>query len=505
MRLIASLISPFISVIILSLTLAGCMLGPDFHSPRSPDVSSYTVKPLGKKTVSTKKSPAGRAQRFMVGEDIPADWWHLYRSRALNALIERGLVNSPSLASSQAALRQAEEALNVQVGNLLFPAVNAQLLGQRQRFPGTSIGSDFPPSIFNLFNATLNVSYTLDVFGASRRQIESLRAQVDYQQYELIASYLTLTSNIVTMAVTVASLEDQIKATRELIREQEAQLQIIDKQYELGSASLENVLSQQTLVDQTISTLPVLQQRHAQAYHALAVLVGDFPNGRLPRIKLSDLNLPNKLPVSVPSKLVRQRPDVQASEALLHAASAQIGVATANLFPQFTLTGNYGWSGNIPSTLFQPFNKVWAYGGSLTQPLFQGGALLAQRREAIAAFRQAYANYRQTVLLSFQNVADSLRAVQNDARRFKALTMAENAARKNVTLTRDQYRLGGASYLNLLNAEQQYQQTVIARIQAQAARYNDTTALFQALGGGWWNRNKGFCHLGENVQPDQCT
>lgn len=475
---------------LLSTVLIGCMVGPDFHSPFPPATKSYTKSSLPKKTVSMKGAgKAGKAQYFLYAQEIPAEWWTLFHSTAINQLINTGIANSPTMAAAQATLKQAQETLNAQIGSLLFPSATAQVGGQRQRFSDATIGQGQQSSLFNLFNAGVNVSYTLDLFGGSRRQIEAASAQVDFQHYQLVATYLTLTSNIVTTAVTVASLQAQIQATKQLVRAQEDQLVIIEKQLHLGGASSENVLSQQTLLAQTRALLPPLEKNLAQSRHALAVLVGSFPSEvQLPEINLDKLQLPARLPVSLPSNLVRQRPDVQAQEALLHQASAQIGVATANLFPQFTLTGNYGWEGVAPSQLLHPTALTWAYGGQLTQSLFKGGALLAQRRAAIAAFQAADAQYRQTVLLAFRNVADSLRAIQDDARAFKALKQAEIAAQRTLDLTRKQYRLGAVSYLSLLSAQTQYQQTVISRIQSQALRYNDTVALFQALGGGWWNR-----------------
>ncbi len=466
------------------------MLGPNFHPPASPHVHSYLETPLPHKTVPTRSAgKAGKAQTFVTGADIPADWWYLYHSPALNQLITTGLANNPNLTAAYASLRVAQETLNAQIGNSLFPAFNAVVGGERQRFSDATLGSNRGSSLFNLFNATVNVSYTLDVFGGARRQIEALRAQVDYQQFELIAAYLSLTSNIVTTAVTIASLDAQIQATHDLLKAQENQLVILQKQFQLGGIARDTVLTQETLVNQTRATLPPLEKSVSQSRHALSVLVGAFPNGPLPTIKLDALNLPTRLPVSLPSQLVRQRPDVRASEALLHAASAQIGVATANLFPQFALTGTYGWEALVPSQLFSSFSKVWSIAGQVTQPIFHGGALFAQRRQAVAAFEAACAQYRLVVLQGFQNVADTLRALEADARTLRAQKRAENSARENLILTQKQYRLGGVNYLALLNAQEQYQSTRIARIQAQAARYNDTAALFQALGGGWWNKS----------------
>ena len=303
--------------------------------------------------------------------------------------------------------------------------------------------------------------------------------------------------------MSIASLEGQINATKQLIHQQSEQLFILQKQFRLGGASITDVLAQQTLVDQTRATLPPLEKSLSQSKHALAVLVGEFPNQTMPSFSLNHLSLPAHLPVSLPSTIVRQRPDVRASEALLHSASAQIGVATANLFPQFPLTASYGWSTATPSNLFKSAFKIWSIGGQITQPLFQGGALLAQRRAAIAAYEVAEAQYRQIVLQAFQNVADSLRAVEIDARTFQALKQAETSALHSLVITRKQYQLGGVSYINLLNAQTQYQQARINRIRAQAVRYADTAALFQALGGGWWNRQIAAC--GDPINPTRAS
>jgi NodT family efflux transporter outer membrane factor (OMF) lipoprotein len=472
-----------------SFLASGCMVGPNFRSPPKPPVHSFTEKPLPPKTASTPSAgKAGQSQRFVYGQDIPADWWIVFHSPALDCLIRRGLAHSPNITLAYATLRVAQESLSAQIGNLLYPAFGLGMTGQRQQFSGASIGTA-TQSIFNLFNTSVNVAYTLDVFGGSRRQIEALRAQVDYQQFQLMAAYITLSANIVTTAVTMASFQEQIKATLEMIRIQENQLDVLRNQFRLGAISFANVLTQETLLNQTRATLPALQKRWAQSRHALLVLVGDFPDRPLPDIRLNALTLPKNLPVSIASNLVRQRPDVRASEALMHAACANVGVATANLFPQFAITGNYGWEAVAPSLLFKPASKVWLISGGLTQPLFRGGMLLAQRRQAIAAYDQAASQYRQTVLTAFQNVADTLRALETDARSLRAQKQAEDSARRNLVLSQNQYRLGGVSYLNLLNAQQQYQATVIAVIQAKALRYNDTAALFQALGGGWWNKS----------------
>lgn len=476
-------------IVVLSAIMSGCMLGPDFHSPAAPAVSRYTAKPLPAKTAQTHNAGSvGKAQYFVKDQNIPAQWWYLFHSPAINELIITGLNHNQNLTAAYAALRQAQETVNAQVGNALFPAFSGQAGGQRQLFTGQTIGGNAPSQIFNLYNTNVNVTYTLDIFGGARRQIEALVAQVDYQQFQLIAAYLSMTANIVTTAVTVASYKAQIQATHALISAEDEQLAILRKQYYLGGISRENVLTQETLVAQTRATLPPLEKNLSLSKHALAVLIGAYPDVPLPEINLESLSLPSHIPVSLASNLVRQRPDVQASEALLHAASAQIGVATANLLPQFGITGYYGWQAPAPSSLFGTTTNAWSIAAMITQPIFQGGALLAQRRAAIAAYENAFAQYKQVVLQAFQNVADSLRAIETDARTFREQKAAEIAARNNLALTRQQYHLGGSSYLNLLTAQQQYQQTVITRIQAQAARYADTAALFQALGGGWWNK-----------------
>lgn len=478
-----------IGVILLSLFLSACMVGPNFRTPSGFRVKRYTEKPLPKKTASAP-SLGGQSQQFISGKDLPELWWELFRSPAINSLIRKGLANSPNLSSAMAALRQAKENLNVEIGNTLWPAVDSQSFAQRQRYSTTNIGNvgGAKAFTFNLFSTTLNLSYNVDVFGGSRRKIESLRATVDNQQFAVIAAYLTLTSNIVTTAINVGSFQEQIKVTRELIREQQTLLNILNKQFELGGISKANVLTQQTLLEQTKATLPPLEKSLAQNEHALSVLAGSFPDEPLPKIDLDKLKLPVILPVSVPSLLIRQRPDIRAAEATLHSACAEIGVATAALFPKLDITAYYGFISSSLGNLFSHQNSIWSIMATVTQPVFHGGALLAQRRAAIAAYQQADAQYRQTVLQGFQNVADVLRALETDARALQAQALAEESARLSLKLTWDQYRLGGASYINLLNVQQQYLQTRINRVQAQAARYADTAALFQALGGGWWHK-----------------
>jgi len=464
------------------------MVGPDFHSPRAPQTDHYTYGKLPKKTTAipgTGKS--GKSQNFNYGQDIPADWWALYHSKELNQLIEAGLKHSPTLDAAKATLRQAQENLRAQWGTLLLPSANLELGYARTRFSAQQFGSPVS-SLFNLWTAQVNAAYNVDVFGGLRRQVETYRALVDYQGYELLAAQVTLTSNIATTAINIASLKAQIKATHYLIKLNSNLLDIMRKQFVLGGLSKVDVLTQEVLVEQTKAALPPLEKNLTQSQDALAVLVGCLPSeSHLPEINLADLTLPKELPLSIPSNLIKQRPDVQAADALLHQATAQIGVATANLLPSFPISGYYGYQSNFLNDLFTKFRNTWGYGIAPTQILFQGGALLAQRRAAIAAAEVALAQYRQTVLLAFQNVADSLRAIEMDAKELKAQNLAEIAALKNLNLTHAQFKLGAINYILLLNAQQKYQQTVLNRIQAEGARYIDTAALFQSLGGGWWN------------------
>ena len=473
---------------LISVALSSCMVGPDFHTPMAPPTTRYTEKPKPIATISIPKSrDAGNAQHFVAGRNITGDWWYLFHSQAINDLVVTGLNNSPSLVAAKATLIQAQENLNAQVGTL-FPVVTLPVSAERQRFNAAAFGGTPATAIFNLYNVNVNVSYTLDVFGALRRQIEAVRAQMDYEQYELVAAYLTLTSNIVTTSIAAASYHAQIDATQDIIKSLQRELTIMQRQLKLGGVSGNDVLTQASQVAATQAQLPRLQQGLVQAQHSLAVLVGSLPaDFVMPVIQLRDLRLPSVIPMSFPSELVRQRPDVQAAEALMHAASAQVGVATANLYPQITITGAWGWEALQPHNLFKNMSNLWNGTGTLLQPIFEGGTLRAQRRAAIAAYQASYAQYQQTILQAFQNVADTIRALQHDAETFKFEKDNEIAARKSLEIDQRLYKLGGVNYTTLLVAEKQYQQAVIDRVQAQASRYNDTAALFQALGGGWWN------------------
>jgi len=476
-------------VTIVGVLLPGCAVGPDFRSPKAPSTNTYTATPLPEKTAAAP-GVGGAAQCFVPGQDIPAQWWTLFHSEALDQLIHLALADSPTLAAARAKLREAQENRRAQVGVVFSPKVDANFSAEREKFSGAAFGqTGTTGTTFNLYNASVSVSYLLDIFGGGRRELESLQSQVDYQRFQLEGAYIALTSNIVTTAVREASLRSQVRATREILTAQEKQLDVVECQFQLGGVSRSDVLAQRTQLAQTRATLPPLEKELSQTRHLLAVLAGMLPSeATLPEFDLDSLQLPQDLPVSLPSSLVRQRPDIAASEALLHAACAQVGVATANLYPQITLTGSYGSEAITIGTLFNNGPPIWNVGAGLLQHIFRGGELSAKRRAAIALYEQASAQYRETVLQAFQNVADVLRALEADARGLEAQVVAEGAASDTLDLTQEQFRLGAVSYLSLLNAERQYQHARINLVQAQAARFADTAALFQALGGGWWNR-----------------
>jgi NodT family efflux transporter outer membrane factor (OMF) lipoprotein len=428
---------------------------------------------------------AGAAQRFANGEDIPAQWWRLFRSAPLDELIRTALTNSPTLVSAEAVLRQAQENYNAEYGSRALPAVNGQFNVTRER----SVQFGPVPSIFTLYNANVAVSYTVDAFGAVRRDLESFGAVIDYQRFQLEAAYLALTANLVTTVIQEASLRAQINALKEVITAQEKSLELTRKQAALGAIARLPVLTLGAQVAQTRAQLPPLEKALALTRHQMAVYAGWLPSqARLPEFELESLQLPQDLPVTLPSALVRQRPDIRASEALLHQASAQIGVATANLYPQITLSGSAGPAATRFADLFSSQGFLWSIGAGLVQPIFNGGALQARKRGAEAAYEAAAAQYQSTVLGAFQNVANALRALETDADTLRAQAETVDLSRQSLDLVTRQFQIGATSYLNLLDAQRTYQQSRVALAQAQAARYADTAALFQALGGGWWNR-----------------
>jgi NodT family efflux transporter outer membrane factor (OMF) lipoprotein len=478
----------------MALGLGACAVGPDFKPPAAPAGAgpTYTAAPLPAATASAPGT-GGAEQHFAQGQDVPALWWQVFQSPALDALIRQALTRSPSVEAAQAALRQAQALYEADAGSRQWPTVTGQLGATRQR--ASQAASQVPGgTLYNLYNASVNVSYTVDAFGGTRRALEASQAAVDVQNFQLEAAYLSLTANLVTTAIQEASLRAQLQATQEVIDAQQRSVDVVSRQAQLGAVARSVVLAQQTLLAQTRATMPALQKALAQTRHLLAVYAGGLPNDGaadgtgLPTFTLAELSLPTDLPVSLPSALVRQRPDIRASEAQLHQASAQVGVATANLYPQITLSGSVGEQSLRVGDLFSPGSLAWSLGTSLLQPIFNGGALQARQRAAAAAYDQAAAQYRQTVLNAFLNVANTLQALDSDAQSLQAQAVAEGLARQSLDLVTQQYGVGAVSYLALLDAQRAAQQARIGLVQAQAARYADAAALFQALGGGWWMR-----------------
>jgi NodT family efflux transporter outer membrane factor (OMF) lipoprotein len=482
-----SRVLPFLAATAL-LLIAGCAVGPNFKKPAAPAVSDYVARPLAT-TVTTTNVAGGEAQRFAEGVDISGDWWTLFHSRPLNDLIDLSLTNNHDLKAAQAALSVARENVLAQRG-VYYPNAAASFSASRQRQSGqiapTPNSNAF---LYNLFTPQVSVSYVPDVFGLNRRTTESLKAQEQEVRFQMIATYTTLTANVVVTAIQEGSLQMQIDATRQLMEFNSNMVQILKYQFTKGYASQLDVAAQESQLAQAAATLPPLLKQSAQLSDLLAVLAGRFPNqAPAEKFELSSLQLPEELPVSLPSQLVEQRPDVLQAEANLHDASAKIGVATANRLPNIVLSADAGSTALALDQLFTSGTGFWGLGAAATAPLFQGGTLLHQERAAKAAYVEAAEQYRSTVLTAFQNVADTLTALDQDAEALKTAANAADAAKITLDLAQRQWQDGYAGYIALLSAEQAFQQARINLVQAQANRYADTAALFQALGGGWWHR-----------------
>ncbi len=466
-----------------ALGLCACV-GPNFHRPAPPRVDRFTAEALPSET-AIAKGPGGAAQRFFMEQDVPRDWWTRFGSEELDALVVEALRANPSVHAASAALRQAEENTAAQRG-AYYPTAHAQFDASRQRdavgvlSPNLASGT----ALYTLYTPQVTVTYVHDVFGADRRQVESLAALAEADRFQLDATYLTLTANVVTAAIQEAGLRVQIAATQRVIELERESLSVLRRELELGAVAEGDVYAQDAALAQSESALPPLRRQWHLTCDSLAALTGQLPANFKPvNFELDQLVLPADLPLGVPSQLVERRPDVRAAEAQLHAATAQVGVAIANFLPQLTITGNIGSSATAMGDLFKAGTGFWSVGANLTQALFEGGTLIHRKRAADAAVDQAGAQYRSVVLTAFQNVADALHALDSDADALGAATRAESAAQKGLDVVRHQLGLGSVSYLALVNSEQTYQQAVISLTQARANRYADTAALFQALGG----------------------
>ncbi len=467
----------------LSCCLGACAVGPDFARPEAPASRHYTFEEEPGGTIAAE----GGAQRFEPGAKIAADWWRLFDCSKLEAVVIQSIVNNPTLQAAQASLRQSENNLRAGYG-IFAPQLSAGFQPTRQQFSPARFGESAGPSIFNLYTFSTTASYVLDVFGGERRTIEGLGAEVDVQYYNAQGSYLTLSGNIVNAVVAEAAYSAEIEAAQRTIGFLNEQIKVTAAQVRAGTVPYANLLSIQTQLAATDATLPPLRQQLAHTRHLLATLAGEAPSDWAPpQVRLSELKLPDDLPVSLPSDLIRQRPDVLVAEAQLHSASAQIGVATAALFPSLTLNANYGWNGTSLTNLFASNAAFWTMGSGLATPLIQGPTLWYQRKAAIDAYHQALANYRQTVLASLAQVADALDALQHDAEILRAESQALETAAEALHLIQANYQAGTVSYLQVLIADYQYEQATLGDIQAMGQRLQDTAALFVALGGGWWN------------------
>lgn len=468
--------------------LGGCAVGPDYVRPDSKLPSSYTAEPTNVSTVSSN-GKLGDAQTFVAERDIPAKWWELFHSPALNDLVTASLKQNPNIDAAQAALRGAMESVYAQQG-YFYPNVGASFVPSRQRVAGTlASGAASNASYYSLYTAQVSVSYTADVFGGNRRQVESLKAQAESQRFQLEATYLTLSSNVVNAAIQEAGLRGQIAATKEIIADQTRLMEIFQRQYRLGQVAEADVATQEAALAAAEATLPPLEKQLAIQRDLLSNLAGRFPNESLAEtFDFDSMQLPAELPLSLPSALVEHRPDVRAAEELLHSASAEIGVAVANRLPNITLgISSYGSAALTMADLFKSGTGFWEVAGGITQPIFDGGTLKHKEGAARAAYDQAAAQYRATVLNAFQNVADALHAIQADAVALRAADKAEKSAAKSLEIAKRQLALGDISTLMLLGTEQAYQQAKLNLVQTQANRLQDTVALFQALGGGYWN------------------
>ena len=493
-----------------AILLCGCAVGPNFLRPAAPADAGYAPKPLADASVSAPVY-GGDAQRFLSGQDIPFEWWKTFQCPQLNTLVEKALRANPTIESAKAALRQAQELVYAQQG-YFFPTVSASYNFERQKLAG-NLGGNSPgaqgngsdiavpqnpnpsppphnkPVFFNFHTIELDVAYNPDVFGINRRTVESLEAQADFQRFEMEAAYITLASNVVAAAVQEVSTRSQIAATEEIIDVNTKSLEILRNQQKFGQAMAIDVAAQEAALAQVEQTLPPLQKQLETTRDLIRALVGNLPNQDVEEtFQITSLHLPQDLPLSLPSKIIEQRPDVRAAEEQMRTANAEVGMAVAARLPQFTLTGSYGGAASQFDQMIYPGAGFWSLIGNVSQPIFDGNTLFHRQRAANEALVQAAAQYRSTVITAFQNVADTLHALLSDANSLKSAVAAERAAKVTLDLTQRQQQVGYVNYLTVLNAQQSYQTALINLVQAQASRFGDTAALFQALGGGWWNR-----------------
>ena len=466
-----------LSLAVLACGLAGCAAGPDFHPPAAPTSSGYgpgePSAPIPGQTVDRGAQP-------------PADWWRAFGSSELDAMVSEALAANPDLKSADAALRQAHELLAAQRGALL-PGVDASYQAQRAKTSNalSPVLAD-NSTLYSLHTAQIEVSYVLDVFGGTRRAVEQAAAQAEAQRFQYEAARQALIANVVAGAVQEASLLRQLEAAEAQAATLRDILAFTRRQADLGALGQADVATAETTLAQADQAVPPLKKALEQQKTALAVLLGREAGGApAPEIDLDRLTLPKDLPLVLPAQLVRQRPDIRAAEANLHAASAAVGVAVAARLPNISLSAVAGGASPVLSTLTSGGNDFWTLSAGVAQPIFEGGALKHKQRAAEAALDQAKAQYRSTVLNALKNVADSLQAVATDGEALRAAMAADEAAQRSLAFSRRQLELGQIGGLAERSAEQAAAQARSARAAAEAARYADTAALFQAVGGDW--------------------
>ncbi|RDU99341.1 efflux transporter outer membrane subunit [Trinickia dinghuensis] len=462
-------------------SLTSCAVGPDFVKPPAPHVAQFVHGQPEQDVIAAERG----SQRFDAEAQLPTDWWTLFGSRVIDTAVSDTLMGNATLDGAQASLRQSEASMRAGAG-VFFPQVDAGFGASREKYSPLHVGQDLPPTIFNLFTLSGTISYTLDLWGGERRLVEGLRAQTDVARYALLATYLTLTTNVVNAMIARAAYTDEIAATRETIDLVREQVRITRTQAEAGTTAYSAVLTLESELATLEASLPALEQKRVQTQDLLATLAGEFPaDWHADAVSLSDIALPADLPAAIPSELVHRRPDILQAEAALHVASANVGVATANLFPSLTLSATGGYGNSSMGALLRAVGQTWSLGGSISAPIFHGGSLWYQRKAALAALDGSRSAYRQIVLTAFAQVADTLRALEHDAAALDAQARALASAREALRLMRVNYEAGTVDYVQILVADQQYHQAEIAYLQDLAQRLQDTVALYAALGGGW--------------------
>jgi NodT family efflux transporter outer membrane factor (OMF) lipoprotein len=457
--------------------LAACSFGPSGTPPAMPQPAHYGAQAQPTQTVPAQ----GVTQQFVVGAKPVPEWWKLYRSDALNALVDEGLRNSPTLAATDKNLAAAREQLRAQVGSSLLPTIDAG--GQATRNRALAIPEIGPNTfLYNIFVGQIQAHYTFDLFGAARLANAALAARVNVQAYQFDAARRALAANIVTAAITSAALHAQVETTERLVTVADDQARDTQRRYALGAVSHADQLSAQQSAASLSASLPGLKQQWLTTRHALAVLLGRTPDAAPDDLELAQLQVPEQVPVVVPSELLRARPDIQAADAALKAAAADVGVATAQMFPSLSLSASMGQGGFSWPVALSGAGAIWSIGASLSQPLFHGGALFAQRRAALDTYDATVSQYKQTVLAAFQNVADTLGALEHDSQALDAANIAARSAQGIFDETSGRYRLGALPIASVRSSEQQFRNAQLDEIRYTSARLTDTAALFQAMG-----------------------